>query len=247
MNCWETRITCFISAVKNNTVLHLLPAVKFSSYSISLPKGDVEVTMNKAIVYIHGKNGSSSEADHYRNMFPYDSVIGFDYRSVTPWEAVGEFRCFFDQLSLDFPSSVIIANSIGAYYSMISLNVSKIEHAFFISPIVDMEKLILNMMDWAGVSEDDLKEKGVIATDFGETLSWDYLSYVRNHPISWNVKTDILYGSLDNLTSIELINGFIRNHHASLTVMDGGEHWFHTDEQMRFLDEWLIKNYDIIV
>lgn len=28
---------------------------------------------------------------------------------------------------------------------------------------------------------------------------------------------------------------------ASLTVMHGGEHWFHTEEQMAFLDEWIRK------
>ena len=26
---------------------------------------------------------------------------------------------------------------------------------------------------------------------------------------------------------------------ADLTVMPGGEHWFHTEEQMQFLDQWL--------
>jgi hypothetical protein len=24
-----------------------------------------------------------------------------------------------------------------------------------------------------------------------------------------------------------------------LTVMEGGEHWFHTDEQIQFLDDWI--------
>ena len=32
---------------------------------------------------------------------------------------------------------------------------------------------------------------------------------------------------------------FADDHHAKLTVMTGGEHWFHTEEQMRFLDEWI--------
>jgi len=27
--------------------------------------------------------------------------------------------------------------------------------------------------------------------------------------------------------------------------MDGGEHWFHTDEQMQFLDNWIIKGRSI--
>lgn len=26
---------------------------------------------------------------------------------------------------------------------------------------------------------------------------------------------------------------------ADLTVMPGGEHWFHTPEQMQFLDDWM--------
>lgn len=26
---------------------------------------------------------------------------------------------------------------------------------------------------------------------------------------------------------------------ATLTVMPGGEHWFHTEEQMAFLDRWI--------
>ena len=28
---------------------------------------------------------------------------------------------------------------------------------------------------------------------------------------------------------------------AALTVMPGGEHWFHTDKQMRFLGEWITE------
>ena len=28
---------------------------------------------------------------------------------------------------------------------------------------------------------------------------------------------------------------------ADVTVMKNGEHWFHTEEQMRFLDEWIMK------
>ena len=32
---------------------------------------------------------------------------------------------------------------------------------------------------------------------------------------------------------------FAKTHDAELTVMEEGEHWFHTDEQMRFLDNWI--------
>lgn len=95
------------------------------------------------------------------------------------------------------------------------------------------------MMQWSNVTEQELAEKREIATDFGETLSWDYLRYVRQYPIIWNVPTCILYGEHDNLTSIETVSAFAKRYHADLTVMPDGEHWFHTDEQMQFLDHWI--------
>ena len=113
--------------------------------------------------------------------------------------------------------------------------------AYFISPIVDMEKLISDMMLRANVSEEELKERGVIRTDFGEDLSWEYLCYIREHPIKWSVPTSILYGNKDNLTSLETVRAFAKQHGAILTVMENGEHWFHTDEQMQFLDGWIRK------
>lgn len=91
----------------------------------------------------------------------------------------------------------------------------------------------------AGVSEAALQEKGTIETTFGETLSWEYLCDVRAHPLRWSVPTEILYGSKDFLTSEETVAAFARAHRAGLTVMENGEHWFHTDEQMAFLDDWL--------
>jgi len=103
----------------------------------------------------------------------------------------------------------------------------------------DMEKLICDMMLWANVTEAELKTSGVIRTSFGEDLSWHYLCYVREHPIQWSVPTRILYGEKDTMTSEATIRTFAEAHKAALTVMAHGEHWFHTDEQMRFLDRWI--------
>ncbi len=111
----------------------------------------------------------------------------------------------------------------------------------FISPIVDMEKLILDMMAWSNVSEEQLYKEKVIATSFGETLSWEYLSYVRNNPIVWDIPTGILYAENDNMTSMDTIMKFANKIGANLTVMKNGEHWFHTEEQIIFLDNWFKK------
>ena len=112
----------------------------------------------------------------------------------------------------------------------------------FISPIVNMEKLIADMMLWANVTEDKLQSKKEIPTAFGETLSWEYLCYVRRHPIVWNIPTCILYGGKDHLTSRKTISEFAEKQGAGLTVMEDGEHWFHTDAQMQFLDAWIRRS-----
>lgn len=192
-----------------------------------------------AVLYIHGKNGSASESEHYKPLFPECEVIGFDYQTFSPWETGAEIRSVVEKLKSEYDSIILIANSIGAFFSMNAGIDSIIKKAYFISPIVDMERLITDMMDWANVTEDKLKEKGMIHTSLGEDLSWDYLCYVREHPVKWSVPTAILYGKNDALTSCETISTFTKKHNAKLTVMENGEHWFHTEEQMQFLDNWI--------
>ena len=194
-----------------------------------------------AVLYIHGKNGSATECEHYKPLFPECEVIGLDYRTFTPWEAGADICSAVEELKSEYDSVILIANSIGAFFSMNADIDSMVKKAYFISPIVDMERLITNMMTWANITEDELKEKGIIHTSFGEDLSWEYLCYVREHPIKWNAPTAILYGSKDNLTAYETIAAFAENHNAKLTVMKNSEHWFHTKEQMRFLDDWIVK------
>lgn len=195
--------------------------------------------MNKLIIYVHGKGGTAEEAEHYKKLFPDCDVIGFAYRSQNPWTAKKEFPAFFDGYMREYASVYLIANSIGAFFSLCALSDKQIDKAFLISPVVDMEKLISDMMSWANVTESELMAKKEIVTDFGETLSWEYLRYVREHPVKWHIPTHILYGEKDNLTSHETISEFAERINASLTVMHDGEHWFHTDEQMQFLDDWL--------
>ena len=195
--------------------------------------------MKSLVIYVHGKGGNAEEAKHYQPLFAESDVIGFDYKSQNPWEAKEEFTCFYDMHSKGYNSVVLVANSIGAFFVMNALHDKRIEKAYFISPVVNMEKLIMDMIMWAKVTEDELCGKKEIQTDFGETISWEYLCYVRKHPIAWTVPTHILYGEKDDLTSYETISEFANRIKATLTVMKNGEHWFHTEEQMKFLDNWI--------
>ena len=198
--------------------------------------------MKNTVIYVHGKGGSAEEATHYKALFPEAEVIGFDYHAAAPWEAKEEFPQFFTEQRKRCDRLTLVANSIGAFFSMSSLDETWIDRAYFISPVADMEKLIGSMMLWVGVREQELSEKREIPTAFGETLSWRYLTYVREHPISWRIPTHILYGAHDNLTSPETISAFAERIGAELTVMPDGEHWFHTEQQLRFLDNWILNS-----
>ena len=197
--------------------------------------------MEDIILYLHGKGGSAQEAEQYREVFPQSRVVGFAYAAQSPWEAKTEFPRYLDSLCQKGETVAVIANSIGAFFAMHGLPQKKIRRAYFISPVADMEKLILDSMTLARVTEAELQERGEIPVPFGEALSWRYLCYVREHPVGWEVPTHILYGEKDALTSLETVTAFAERIGASLTVMAGGEHWFHTPEQLRFAADWLRK------
>lgn len=130
--------------------------------------------------------------------------------------------------------------SMGAYFSLLAYRDEPIRKALFLSPVVDMKRLIGNMMIWFSVSEERLQAEGEIATPIGQTLYWDYYQYVKANPISdWNVPTHILYGSADNLCEQDIIERFSGRFGCNLTVLEAGEHFFHTTEQLQCYERWL--------
>lgn len=131
--------------------------------------------------------------------------------------------------------------SIGAYFAMMACQNKKIDQSFFLSPIVDMRELIENMLKWSGLTPEDLQREKQIETPF-KTLEWDYYTYVAAHPINWTIPTKILYSGKDNLTTRTTIERFSEAPQCSLTVFEAGEHFFHTQEQLDFYQEWLENN-----
>ena len=93
----------------------------------------VEYKVKNAVIYIHGKYGTAEEAEYYKKFFKEADVIAFEYTSDYPWNFKKEFSTFFDDICTKYKKISIIANSIGAYFIMISLSNKDIEKAFFIS------------------------------------------------------------------------------------------------------------------
>ncbi|MNI52120.1 Alpha/beta hydrolase family protein [compost metagenome] len=134
----------------------------------------------------------------------------------------------------------IFACSMGAYFSLLAYRDLPLKQCLFLSPVLDMKRIIENMMAWFGISEDRLKAEKEVATPVGQTLYWDYYCYVNSHPVdTWNKPTSILYGSDDNLCEFDVVSAFASRFHCGLQVMEHGEHYFHTKEQLQFFQQWL--------
>ena len=132
------------------------------------------------------------------------------------------------------------ACSMGAYFSLLAYKDENIKQCLFLSPVVNMKIIIDNMMLWSNTSEEMLKEKQEIKTEFGPTLYWNYYKYVKENPITdWDKKTYILYGNKDNMQNENIIRDFCTEFNCKLTILENGEHYFHTKEQIEFYKKWL--------
>ena len=96
------------------------------------------------------------------------------------------------------------------------------------------------MMKWFNIDEEELKNQQTVETPIGQNLYWDYYCYVKDNPIDiWDKPTNILYGAKDNLCETEFVFEFLERFKCNIAVMDEGEHYFHTQEQLKFFGQWL--------
>lgn len=134
----------------------------------------------------------------------------------------------------------LFACSMGAYFSLLAYRDETIDQTLLLSPVVDMRRIIENIMSYAQVTPEQLEQQQEIVTPF-KTLYWDYYQYVVEHPVTWEKKTALLYGTKDFLCEYSYVKDFADRASADMSVFDKGEHFFHTDEQIAFYRDWLTK------
>ncbi len=159
------------------------------------------------------------------------------------WNCVSDLTAVMNYAQMLSDKISLFACSMGAYFSLLAYRDLPVRQSLFLSPILDMERIINNMMTWFDVSEERLKTEKEIPTPAGQTLYWDYYTYVKSHPAdSWDIPSAILYGSDDNLTEKDVLSRFVEKNNCRLKVLEHGEHFFHTDEQLFCFRKWLKDN-----
>lgn len=206
---------------------------------------------DRIYLFVHGKCGCKEEGRAFAEIVCPKGwqVLAIDLPehgerqngkpSFDPWHVVPELRSVIVYTQQHWRHIALRATSIGAWFSMQAFVGELLEKALFVSPVLDMEKLIRNMIQWVGVDEARLQAEEEISTDFGETLSWRYLQFAREHPVAgWAINTAILYPGRDNLTTRTTVDEFAHHFGCDLTIIKDGEHWFHTPEQLAVLQKW---------
>lgn len=206
---------------------------------------------DRAYLFVHGKCGKKEEGKDFAEIICSKGwqVISPDMPGhgerqggislFDPWHAIPDLRETLAWARAHWSRLALRATSLGAWCSMLAWEGPAPERALLVSPVVDMARLIQDMMTWAGVTETELRERREIPTGFGETLSWRYYRYALNHPIrDWDCPTAVLYAGRDHLTERSVMEDSAARFGWALTVMENGEHWFHTPEQLAVLDRW---------
>ena len=212
---------------------------------------------NKGKVFIAIHGNMSSKEDEIIKIFADNivnknySLISFDLPEHGDRKEDKEYLCKVQNCVKDLKTIMyyakenynqinIFACSMGVYFSLLAYQNEKIDLCLFLSPVVNMKHIIYNMMSLCSVTEKELEERKEIKTDFGQTLYWDYYLYVKNNPIeAWNKKTFILYGSKDNMQSEKLIKEFSIKNNINLDILENGEHFFHTKEELKYYNDWI--------
>ncbi|KNZ40889.1 alpha/beta hydrolase [Acetobacterium bakii] len=228
--------------IKQKLTIHGIPAIIWGENSA------------KAFIAVHGN--ISNKSDDVIVVFAEKltqlgyQVLSFDLPEhgerkddPTPCKVqycVNDLSAIMEYAKIKWDDLSLFACSMGAYFSLLAYKDDLLKQSIFLSPVVDMERIINNMMTWFSISEEQLRTEKKVATPIGQDLYWDYYCYVKEHPVnSWNNPTAILYGSDDDLCEFDTVSNFVHQFNCDLTVMEHGEHYFHTKEQLEFFRRWM--------
>ena len=147
---------------------------------------------NRVYVHVHGKMSRKEFAESFAAIAETKGyqTLSFDLpehgertdsERCDVWNGVADLKTISDYAFANWERVSLYACSIGAYFSLNAYNAMPFEKALFQSPIVDMERLVKNMMLWSGVTEAELESKKEIPSPV-DTLRWDYYQYIFSHP-----------------------------------------------------------------
>lgn len=206
---------------------------------------------DKAYVYVHGKMSYKESAEEFALLaenLGYQT-ISFDLPEhgerndenypCDIWNGMNDLNQIADYAFERWNTLSLYACSLGAHFALYIYKDRPFEYCMFQSPVLDMEFLIHKMFRWFHLSEEMLQEQQVIKTPF-HVMSWDYYMYVKQHPVEkWDIPTNILYGTRDEMQTRELVDEFTNKFHCQLITIENGSHGFAKEQDLPIARWWM--------
>ena len=162
-----------------------------------------------------------------------------DGAKFVPWEVVPELSAIYEYAKKRWNKISLRATSIGAYFSLLAFRNRRIEKRLLVSPLLDMQGFIDGLMRYCGADEARLKREKEIKTESGQTLSYEYFLYAKSNPVrAAGENTYILYADGDTVIPKKSVEKFAADNRCELTVLNGFEHWLHTEEEVAAMEKW---------
>jgi esterase/lipase len=120
---------------------------------------------DRLYLYVHGKHSSKEEAERFANIATKSGyqVLSFDLPEhgeraneqypCTAQNGVHDLNAIYSFIKNKYNSISLYACSLGAYFSLVAYQNTRFDKCLFLSPILDMERLIQNMMKWSNIYE----------------------------------------------------------------------------------------------
>lgn len=149
----------------------------------------------------------------------------------------------FTQLARSQSTEVsLLANSIGAYFSLCDTPAGTFKHAWLVSPLIDLEYYIRDVMAEYLVTEEQLAAETVIDTPRA-VLEWSYLRFVQEHPPRLDIPCWIIRGDQDEMVPLNAISRFLKTPGCELVQIEGGRHFLGQLPYLNTVITWFKERY----
>lgn len=213
---------------------------------------------DRVFIHVHGKMSRKEYAESFAELAEEAGfqTLSFDLpehgERTDPavrcdvWNGMRDLNTIADYAFANWHRVSLYACSLGAWFSLQTYGNRLFDTILFQSPVVDMVWLVTHMMQWSGVTEEQLRQAGEIPTPI-DSLRWDYYCYILSHPVTrWHPGTRVLYGALDDLQPMDSILSFAQRFKAAVTVSEHSRHPFMEEADHPIVTEWLRKNLGLL-
>ena len=165
-----------------------------------------------------------------------------DDKAFNPIEASPEVRMFAQLAHSQSTEIGLRAHSIRAYFSLCDTSAGTFERVWLVSPLLDLEYYIWDMMAEYSVTDEQLEAQTVIDTPRG-VLDWPYLRFVEEHPAKLDTPIWIIRGDQDEVVPLGALSRFVGAPGVELVQVEGGKHFLGRPPYLDTLVAWFEERY----